>query len=523
MSTARSDSNVLFDPAIAKLRERINGAMRSTEGGVKYFIEPAAGALADATSKRHHIVFGRRGSGKTSLLRKAAAELTKNRTPIAFVDLETFKGHSYPDVLISVLIASFTEFRDWLQGVGVASARRKTLWNRFFGSRPTRPALNRKAVAVISGRISAVVADLEKELHAAEQTDVTTSSVVERSDRNSGGIGVGAGVSGLSVTAGLTEDASVSTKAGTERVFRTKKVDFLHRHIMDYQGIFRDIARISDSDAFLFLDDLYHIRRADQALVVDYFHRIAKGGNTRLWLKIGTIRHRTQWYVHADPPVGLKLGDDADDINLDISLERYQTARTFLLQILAGFSQEEGLSPGAYLTDGARDRLVLASGGVARDFLAIFRSSVDAARERVRSGGPAKVDVEDVNIAAGAHDSSKQDEFKRDAASEDQKLLYEQFVKVREFCLDDANCNCFLVHLDAKGPEMDAINELVDLKLLHLVRSRVTVSAKKGQLYQAFMLDLSQYAGARAKRGLDMVRFWLPDAQESLRRSKLIY
>jgi len=45
---------------------------------------------------------------------------------------------------------------------------------------------------------------------------------------------------------------------------------------------------------------------------------------------------------------------------------------------------------------------------------------------------------------------------------------------------------------------IDQIHELVDLKLLHLIRSRVTVKASRpGQIYEAYMLDLSQYAGAK--------------------------
>jgi hypothetical protein len=93
------------------------------------------------------------------------------------------------------------------------------------------------------------------------------------------------------------------------------------------------------------------------------------------------------------------------------------------IRLLNGFSQEVDISPGAFLTDGARDRLVLASGGVARDFLAIFRASVDVARERCAQPVDDKVGVEDVNIAAGTHDSSKQEEFKRDAATEDKDSL----------------------------------------------------------------------------------------------------
>jgi hypothetical protein len=37
------------------------------------------------------------------------------------------------------------------------------------------------------------------------------------------------------------------------------------------------------------------------------------------------------------------------------------------------------------------------------------------------------------------------------------------------------------------------------------------------------MLDLSQYAGARKRRDLEMVEFWKPDAGDKLRRISLIF
>ena len=36
---------------------------------------------------------------------------------------------------------------------------------------------------------------------------------------------------------------------------------------------------VCEGDSFLFLDDMYHIRKVDQPNVIDYFHRIAKGNN----------------------------------------------------------------------------------------------------------------------------------------------------------------------------------------------------------------------------------------------------
>src|SRR5579872_3923862 len=107
---------------MAKLLTIVEEATRSSEEGVKYFVEPAAGTLQRSLIHRHHIVFGRRGSGKSSLLRKAAADLTVNRVPIAWVDLEPFKGHSYPDLVLSVLIATLTAFQKWLDQAAIAPA-----------------------------------------------------------------------------------------------------------------------------------------------------------------------------------------------------------------------------------------------------------------------------------------------------------------------------------------------------------------------------------------------------------------
>src|SRR5947209_9172464 len=107
-------SNVLNSPEMGKLLTIVEEATRSTDEGVKYFVEPASGTLQRASNRRHHIIFGRRGSGKSSLLQKAATDFTLGRRPIAQVDLEPFKEHTYPDLLLSVLIATFKCFRKWL-------------------------------------------------------------------------------------------------------------------------------------------------------------------------------------------------------------------------------------------------------------------------------------------------------------------------------------------------------------------------------------------------------------------------
>ena len=109
------EEGLLNSDRVLALVTKVEEVTRSTDGGVKHFIEPARGTLSRATSRRHHLIFGRRGSGKSSLLRKAAADLALDRRPNAYVNLEAFKGSSYPDVLLSVLISTFERFNDWLE------------------------------------------------------------------------------------------------------------------------------------------------------------------------------------------------------------------------------------------------------------------------------------------------------------------------------------------------------------------------------------------------------------------------
>jgi hypothetical protein len=69
----------------------------------------------------------------------------------------------------------------------------------------------------------------------------------------------------------------------------------------------------------------------------------------------------------------------------------------------------------------------------------------------------------------------------------------------------------------------DLLQELVDLRLIHHVKSRVTVSNSPGKTFRALLLDFSQYTGERKKRDVDMLEFWKDANKEAIRRKSLIY
>ncbi len=218
----------------------------------------------------------------------------------------------------------------------------------------------------------------------------------------------------------------------------------------------------------------------------------------------------------------MKLADDCDDIDLDITLAKFEIARRFLLQVLDLIINEAGIrGHDAILADGGVVRLVLASGGVARDFLSIFRKAVDVARERGRMYRGDRVNAEDVNVAAGEHEPSKRDELRRDTL-EERQVLEGALRDIVNFCVTN-KANCFLVEQDAPiRSNPDVLGELADLRFVHVVNSRTTVREKPGKLFTAYMLDISQYTGERLRRDLEMISFWKKSELDKIRRSKYV-
>ena len=523
MTKLLANASELNLEAVDELLVLCEEVMRATPAGAQRFIEPAPGVLLRAKSSQHHLVFGRRGSGKSSLLRKTASDLTITRRPIAFVDMETFKGHSYPDVLISVLIKCLHEFKNWLDTAATAPSTKTSFWRKLYNAIPTRPPFKKTKTASLSSELDSLIKALEHQLSQPEssekQTKQTTSG--ERThavELEASGDALGAKVKAKASVGGKSADSSEE-----QSKYVSHKVEYLHQNILRFQRFFKDLSALSDGPSFLILDDLYHIRKTDQAKVVDYFHRVAKGNS--LWLKVGTIKHRSQWYEHSDPPIGMKLGDDAKEINLDISLEQFSTLREFLRKILSNLMVETPpISIKGLINPTAIDRLTIASGGVARDFIGIFAASISQARNRGEHDhrGP-KIGAEDVNRATGEYAPLKQEEFKRDTDSE-RKILEDALKKLVEFCAEVSKCNVFLVSQKLTGPSRESIDQLIDLRLIHPVKSRVTLKkGAAGELFEAYMLDLSQYTAARKVHEFQIVDLSASNKDESIRKASLIY
>lgn len=277
------------------------------------------------------------------------------------------------------------------------------------------------------------------------------------------------------------------------------------RVIPDVQRSLKRSLDYLDLDLYVFVDDFYYVPRRDQPAVLDMLHGCVR--DSRCWLKIASIRHLTRWFS-THPPMGLQTGHDADVIDLDITLEEPKLVRQFLIQILTNYCSEAGIGNiNTMFRRPALDRLVLASGGVPRDFLVLASSAITKARTRPNAR---LVGVQEVNQVAGERASEKIQELEEDLASTEGEAArnLEALAIMRAFCLTERSSTYYRIDYfdkEQRAAEYQVITDLLDLRLLHLIHSSVSDGHEAGRRYEVFMLDLSQFSGSRLKQGIKVL------------------
>lgn len=403
-------------------RSRVSSAQPSL-----VYVPDARANLSAITAARHHLVFGRRGAGKTALLVEAMRQLNGQGALTAWVNIQTLRRETPQRVVLYVL--------DRMTSALIA--------NRSVDER-SQIAIS---LASFAGKVQALL--------DAESTD---RSLVEQ----------------------LVPRA---------------------------QRVFQDYLSVAQHSLYVFLDDFYYLPRSLQPEILDLVHGCTRDAN--VWLKVASIKHLTRWW-QASPPVGLQSGQDADLIDLDITLQDPAQAKEFLEGVLLGFARKVGIpSLTRVFRQDALDRLVVASGAVPRDYLVLATSAISRAQRRPKAR---LVGVQEINQAAGDSAASKIQELEEDMASNagTAEVTLETLKTVRKFCLEQASFTYFLVGFRDREDNPSAYNlltDLMDVRLLHMIDAGVSDSHSAGHRSEAFMLDLSQFSGARLKQKIRVLDF----------------
>lgn len=508
-----ADSGVQYSK-LGDLREGLAEAARTDELNaartVERFVELSPGHEGTLRARQHHLLSGRRGTGKSTLLHVVRAHLRESEVPVAVVDMEKFKNRPFPDVLVEILITLLDELRP--------PVRLKTLL-RDVGLRRRFKASHRELTAMLRDPQS-----WSKELRRSTNK---SSGLAAKVSLEGGATGSGVGAKGALSSSGSKEAASAVVESAAYEELKIERLQQLASRLSEEFS-----ALISDSDAdraVIFIDDFYYVRLDDQPQVLDYLKSVAKG--TGIWLKVGGVGERMRTFRDGDPAVGMQMNQDIFPLAIDITLDDFGTAQRFLERMMDGILKDFNLSTAQLFTETARSRMVLACGGaVARDYITLTSGALDAAVERLnRAGAPepqsfVNIQAEDVNVAASKRMNKKEEEELSLDAGEDATRLRVRWRDVCEFVREIDSAFVLVRQKDLDETQWGAdIRQLENLRLLHRIRdTKPNAPNWRGVKCVVFMVDLGQLTVKRLQKAIP--RFW-ENTQEfdKLRRAEWVY
>ncbi|MCW2066920.1 UNVERIFIED_ORG: hypothetical protein M2420_002274 [Stenotrophomonas maltophilia] len=482
------------------LRNLIQENLRVQKGAddrVRYI--DSGSSLVDATSRQNHVVFARRGCGKSLLLHSSAKELAPGYRSI-YLNCEDFKHHSFPNVIIEILDALFIELQVNLTG--------------WFG----RKKKSKEIIAEIRNELDALRLREDVTERAVRETIAQTKSSKE-------GVNVSVGKQGIG-SFGLSSGSDDERRRETEAVFstRSEKLRDLNQWLPQLKRKMQDFFKLSSTVTAVILqvDDFYHLRREDQPFLVDYIHRLCK--DVPIYFKIATLKHASILYVdRGGQPIGAQERHDYQPINIDYTLNDFHRTEIQNKRILEEFGALAGMDKdeiSALFKGEGFSRLVMAGGGVPRDTLSLFLEALST----VQQTGDGRIGKDDIRVLSKTNFERRIEELKYDAQTDDHEPLIKGIYTLRQFCLD-RKTNCFLVAervLQQNDRIRSLIYRLLDYRIIHSAGTALTHKSQEGA-FQAFAVDIGCYAHLRKLRGkMNEVDLSQVDAKEKIRSTPVL-
>lgn len=444
-----------------KLGTAIQTAIRVTKAKKPPKYIDSRNNVNSTVAEASHVIFGRRGSGKSALI-FASKEALKEDALAIFIDCEDLKDRPFPDVILEILIQINDQIIKSLGFVGKI---------RYLSAYWSLKVLNRN------------LQNLKQEPLVAEK-DIAE----EFSDKMS--------VASEGVSVGTTKQVLVQEKK------KFVKLEAIRRDIAEWRDtIDHARKRIGKTKILIFVDDFYQLPTIHHAEIADIIHRICK--QSGLYFKISTIRHRSQLYKEVSgQPFGIQSVHDYQAIDLDFSLEKFAEAREALFSILTGIAQTIGLSEDhlkSFFMGRGLDRLVEASGGVPRDFLSLLSTYLNNHLPQSKDA----LGKDAVRDLAGNYFQSKRTDLNSDSEKGESEKLMALFDRINEFCLSKKK-NTFMVDRDVATDYPDDYQRLLrlaDFRLIHRISSARSNPTVPGKSFDTYMLDIGCYSYMRKLSG----------------------
>lgn len=284
--------------------------------------------------------------------------------------------------------------------------------------------------------------------------------------------------------------------------------------------IFNEYKRLRNESVILYLDDFYLIDMERQPYIVQYLHDIYKDcSNGSFCFNICSLPSRLR--INKAGSIDLSFKDDFSTIKLDNDLSELISSKEYLLKILVTLSPELGITKqdieSLFVTDEVLLYSVISTGGVPRDFLLSFSELVRTAR----SDNKDRIAKEHVYLVVKNLREDKDNNIEDD--SDISPEVIRNAIKILNEQVIDGLKTSVILYPKKIAEQHDALlKNLVNLRYLHVIKETTSSETRKREEFTAYLVDMSFYAvNRRMKSDFDFRRFWERDADSRLNQLRL--
>jgi hypothetical protein len=323
----------------------------------------------------------------------------------------------------------------------------------------------------------------------------------------------------IELLAGYTKNSSKKTQSEEENtqnltfkqtINKSEKLDDL---ILSISDSFSQFTELTQNKTVLLLDDFYLVELSKQPRIIQYFHDIYKNARLNSFcFKLCSIPNRTR--INKDGRADFSLKDDFSPIRLDKELYDFVNLKDYLLKITSNLNPSLALSSNDILSlfsnEDVLNYTTVATGGVPRDFLVILSELIKIAK----SENSKTIKKEHLYSAISDLKQDKEQNIEIESDISPEKLRQALEIIENEI-IKGLKTNVVLYPSQLSKEHNSLLKNLVNLRYLHIINENTSSEKVKKESFVSYLIDMTFYAtGKRLKPGFDFRQFWYQDSSQ---------
>lgn len=505
----------------------------------------------------NHLIFGRRGSGKTTLILAALKRNTKN--VVSAIDIQPIKSDEINNVILKILIQTLSEllkvhhelfskiekeYNEQYRGFSgilnyILKKRDKKVEESYIEGSDFCKLIEKekKLLETMKDIPDEVTYNISQEnttiikRQQIESNELFHKASLDTAIQINGKYKILQGKIDATLSAMTSKNYKDSFESNNNEsseiiasyVKTLKKSDIIQEQREGIAFIFNEIKRIHNVGVYVYLDDFYQIPIDKQPVIIQYFHDIYKYcANYSFCFKLAALPYRLR--MNKTGNVDMSYKDDFSPIKLDNDLSELESTKDYLLSILVNLDSTLDIKKQDIVSLFNNDEVLLysiiATGGVPRDFLLIFAELINA----VRNDNKSSIQKEHIYTVVKSLREDKDNNIEYDTDISPQ-IIRRSVEIINEEVVGKLNTNVILYPKLLADKHEILLKNLVNLRYFHIIKDSVTSETRKKEEFVAYLVDMSFYAvNKRLRPNFDFRRFWETDNAArltQLRQSKI--